>query len=69
MCGIFGCVGVDHCLPVLIDGLANLQYRGHDSAGVAYFDKQNKINIYKKVGRVENLNSMQMKLKHLKPQY
>ena len=58
MCGIFGCVGVDHCLPVLIDGLANLQYRGHDSAGVAYFDKQNKINIYKKVGRVENLKTV-----------
>jgi glucosamine--fructose-6-phosphate aminotransferase (isomerizing) len=35
MCGIIGYLGPKHALPVLLDGLKRLEYRGYDSAGVA----------------------------------
>ena len=35
MCGIIGATGGDQVLPLLLDGLARLEYRGYDSAGVA----------------------------------
>jgi len=35
MCGIVGYAGSKECLPVLLDGLTRLEYRGYDSAGVA----------------------------------
>ena len=35
MCGIVGYVGTRSCLPILIEGLKRLEYRGYDSAGVA----------------------------------
>ena len=44
MCGIFGCVGTSRTLPILINGLELLEYRGYDSAGVAFFENK-KINI------------------------
>ncbi len=34
MCGIIGVTGVDDALPLLLDGLGRLEYRGYDSAGV-----------------------------------
>ena len=52
MCGIFGFVGRNYSLKVLTDGLKDLEYRGYDSAGVAYF-KNKKIYSLKKVGKVE----------------
>lgn len=54
MCGIFGCVGTSRTLPILINGLELLEYRGYDSAGVAFFENK-KINIVKEVGKVKNL--------------
>lgn len=56
MCGIFGLIGKDCSLKVLTDGLKDLEYRGYDSAGVAYF-KNRKIYSLKKVGKVENLEN------------
>ena len=38
MCGIVGFIGKEEAAPILLDGLARLEYRGYDSAGVAVFD-------------------------------
>ena len=54
MCGIVGYVGKKNCIPILIDGLKNLEYRGYDSAGIAFLN-DNQINIIKKQGRLINL--------------
>lgn len=55
MCGIVGYVGKKHnAIDVLIVGLKSLEYRGYDSAGVA-FVTQNQIKVEKEVGRVKNL--------------
>lgn len=54
MCGIVGYNGKDkNTLHVLIDGLKALEYRGYDSAGIAY--KNNGINIIKSVGKIDEL--------------
>lgn len=53
MCGIFGCVGLSDCVPVVIDGLSFLEYRGYDSSGIAVVSSSAKrIDIVKKAGRV-----------------
>ena len=54
MCGIVGYVGKKNCIPILIDGLKNLEYRGYDSAGIAFLN-DNQIKIIKKQGRLINL--------------
>ena len=38
MCGIVGYVGPDEALPIVLEGLRRLEYRGYDSAGVAVLD-------------------------------
>ena len=54
MCGIVGHIGKEEALPILINGLKALEYRGYDSAGVAVFSK-NGIREKKSVGQVEVL--------------
>lgn len=54
MCGIVGYIGVNNAVPVLIDGLKKLEYRGYDSAGIA-INQNNKLYINKKAGRIKNL--------------
>lgn len=56
MCGIVGYTGFRRAKKVLLDGLAALEYRGYDSAGIALAD--GKIKIYKCGGRVSTLASM-----------
>lgn len=57
MCGIIGYVGKKkNSLNVLIHGLKSLEYRGYDSAGVAYLNN-NEINIVKEPGKIVNLES------------
>ena len=57
MCGIIGYKGKENALPIVIHGLKNLEYRGYDSAGIAYFS-DGKINIYKKEGKIVNLEEI-----------
>ena len=55
MCGIVGYIGKNkNALEVLINGLEHLEYRGYDSAGIAYIDNS-KLNIIKEEGRIKNL--------------
>ena len=54
MCGIVGYVGERPVLPVLLEGLRRLEYRGYDSAGVVFFDK-GRLRVLKRKGRVYDL--------------
>jgi glucosamine--fructose-6-phosphate aminotransferase (isomerizing) len=54
MCGIVGYIGKGNALPILIDGLKRLEYRGYDSAGIAYQNCKG-IEIYKTKGKINDL--------------
>ena len=54
MCGIVGYVGVQEAVPILLAGLAKLEYRGYDSAGVAVL-QGGKISVRRSVGKLANL--------------
>jgi glucosamine--fructose-6-phosphate aminotransferase (isomerizing) len=56
MCGIVGYVGAQPALPILIEGLSKLEYRGYDSAGVAVIH-DGKTQVDKSVGRLVNLEA------------
>ena len=57
MCGIVGYIGKHQAAPIILDGLAKLEYRGYDSTGMAVFDGK-KINIQKAAGRLQVLENM-----------
>ncbi|MBI4548736.1 MAG: glutamine--fructose-6-phosphate transaminase (isomerizing) [Ignavibacteriae bacterium] len=57
MCGIVGYIGKKNSLPILLEGLKRLEYRGYDSAGIALVRDQRLI-IHKKAGKVSDLISM-----------
>ena len=56
MCGIVGFIGQEQAAPILLDGLAHLEYRGYDSAGVAVISAQGKLQVKKAVGRLNVLS-------------
>ena len=56
MCGIVGYTGHRQAAGVLLDGLAKLEYRGYDSAGLAVLEAEGKINIVKATGRLSCLD-------------
>ena len=61
MCGIVGGTSERNILPILVEGLRRLEYRGYDSAGVA-FKKNGTIDVIKNAGRVDQL-AKKLKLK------
>lgn len=58
MCGIVGYAGKTNVIKNIMTGLKSLEYRGYDSSGIAYLDKNNNIKIYKKVGQIKNLDQI-----------
>ena len=66
MCGIVGFTGSKPCaISILMEGLRNLEYRGYDSAGVSFFDPDNRMVTIKSKGR---LDCLQAKLDETHPQ-
>ena len=55
MCGIVGAVAGDNVVPILVEGLKRLEYRGYDSAGVAVVDADNELGLSRTVGKVAEL--------------
>ena len=56
MCGIVGCIGLKSAKKYIIDGLKTLDYRGYDSAGLAFLNED--IKLFKEVGTVDKLASI-----------
>lgn len=57
MCGIVGYIGKKQSIDTLLEGLSKLEYRGYDSAGIAYLSN-NEIKIIKESGKLENLKKI-----------
>ena len=57
MCGIVGYIGGEQAAPILLDGLARLEYRGYDSAGVAVYTGE-ELEVAKAKGRLQVLSDM-----------
>ncbi|MDJ0622634.1 MAG: glutamine--fructose-6-phosphate transaminase (isomerizing) [Desulfocapsaceae bacterium] len=57
MCGIVGYVGKKRVVPVILEGLKRLEYRGYDSAGVAYLENNSLVK-YRCEGKLANLEAM-----------
>ncbi len=56
MCGIVGYVGTRRCIPVLMEGLKRLEYRGYDSAGVAWIDEDGGMSLVRAKGKLMALD-------------
>jgi glucosamine--fructose-6-phosphate aminotransferase (isomerizing) len=58
MCGIVGYIGPKKVVPVIIEGLRKLEYRGYDSAGIAVVNRAGKIEIRRAPGKLRNLEEV-----------
>ena len=57
MCGIIGVASTKPSVDKLLIGLLRQEYRGYDSAGLAIFDEADRIQIFKRTGKVAELES------------
>ncbi|HYI96334.1 MAG TPA: glutamine--fructose-6-phosphate transaminase (isomerizing) [Bryobacteraceae bacterium] len=58
MCGIVGYIGSRNAVPIILDGLRRLEYRGYDSAGIAVVDGQSELVIRRASGKLRNLEEV-----------
>jgi glucosamine--fructose-6-phosphate aminotransferase (isomerizing) len=66
MCGIFGYVGTQDAVPIIVEGLKKLEYRGYDSAGIAVYG-QNGLSVVKQKGRLTALEARLAEQSHAIP--
>jgi glucosamine--fructose-6-phosphate aminotransferase (isomerizing) len=58
MCGIVGYLGKKPVVPLVLDSLRQLEYRGYDSSGIAYLDADALLQVYKASGKLLNLEAI-----------
>ena len=68
MCGIVGYIGEQEAVPIIVEGLRKLEYRGYDSAGIAVFSNANGLEVRRASGKLRNLEEV-IKLRPLAGYY